>query len=293
MGRRRKHEEEHENHERWLVSYADFITLLFAFFVVMYALSSINEGKYRILSNSLTQAFRNVTMNTEGAQIVPMTAVTGNVNTPQKQRNTEPNPARLAMRKKMQDMAEQIRRALAPLVRDGRVTINDGAFGISIEINASVLFNPGEAVAGPEAVRALRAVGQVLSDGDFPIKVEGHTDTMPIANAMFPSNWELSSARASTVVRTFIEAGVSPSRLTASGFADQHPVADNTTPEGRARNRRVAILVESMVPPVVNTEQADEAAPSDPLRDVLDTVVPAKGNEQAQNAKPARAPAAD
>jgi chemotaxis protein MotB len=291
MGRRRKHEEEHENHERWLVSYADFITLLFAFFVVMYALSTINEGKYRILSNSLTQAFRNVTMNTEGAQIVPMTAITGNVNTPQKQRSTEPNPARVAIRKKMQDMAEQIRRALAPLVRDGRVTINDGAFGISIEINASVLFNPGEAVAGPEAVRALRAVGQVLAEGDFPIKVEGHTDTMPISNAVFPSNWELSSARSSTVVRTFIDAGVSPGRLTAIGFADQHPVAPNATPEGRARNRRVAILVESMLPPVVNTEQAEEAPSSDPLHEVLDTVLPAKAAEPAQGGKPARSQA--
>ncbi len=260
MARRRHREEEHDHHERWLVSYADFITLLFAFFVVMYALSSINEGKYRLLANSLTQAFRNVTTNSEGMQIVPPNAASGAVSTPQKQRASEPSQARTAMRRKMQDMAEQIRRVLEPMVRDGRVTVSDGAYGISIEINASLLFNSGEAIAGNEAVRALHAVGQVLSEGDFPIRVEGHTDNAPIGTTHYPSNWELSSARASTVVRTFIEAGVNPARLTAIGFADQRPVADNDMQEGRARNRRVAILVESMLPPA---ELVQEAAPVD------------------------------
>ncbi len=269
MGRRRQYEEEHENHERWLVSYADFITLLFAFFVVMYALSSINEGKYHILSTALIEAFR----NPDGTRIVPMPAAASN-EVPKKPHSGEQNRARQVMREKMQGMAEQIRRALAPLVQDGRVTINDGAFGISIEINASVLFNPAEAVAGPEAVRALRAVGQVLANGDFPIKVEGHTDTIPIGNTVFPSNWELSSARASTVVRTFIDSGVAPSRLTASGFADQRPVADNATLEGRARNRRVAILVESMLPPPTADTDAPQQKRSDPLHEVLDSVVP-------------------
>ncbi|WP_341675329.1 flagellar motor protein MotD [Niveibacterium sp. SC-1] len=258
-GRRRKHEEEHENHERWLVSYADFITLLFAFFVVMYAISSINEGKYRVLSNSLVNAFRSVDTNAEGMQVAPRTAVAATVPAV-KQPKTQADPreeARKRLRRQMQDMAEQVRRVLAPLVREGRVTINDGPYGISIEINASVLFNPGEAVLGNEAARAMRAIGEVLSQGDFPVKVEGHTDTSPIANSLFASNWELSAVRAATVVRTFIDARVDPRRLTAAGYADQRPVADNSTPEGRARNRRVAILIESMLPP-----EANEAAPA-------------------------------
>ena len=98
-----------------------------------------------------------------------------------------------------------------------------------------------------EANRALRAVAEVIAGGDFPIKVEGHTDTLPISTPYFPSNWELSSARASSVVRLFVESGVAPGRLTAAGYSDQRPVADNASPEGRARNRRVTILIESRV----------------------------------------------
>jgi len=264
-GRRRKHEEEHENHERWLVSYADFITLLFAFFVVMYAISSINEGKYRVLSNSLVSAFRSVSTNADGMQIVPRTTVAAAVPAvkPNKAQADPREEARTRLRRQMQDMAEQVRRVLAPLVREGKVTVNDGPYGISIEINASVLFNPGEAVLGGEASRAMHAIGEVLSQGDFPIKVEGHTDTTPIANQLFASNWELSAVRAATVVRTFIDSRVDPRRLTAAGYADQRPVADNSTPEGRARNRRVAILIESMLPPEAG-DAAGAAAASAP-----------------------------
>lgn len=251
MGRRRAHEEEHENHERWLVSYADFITLLFAFFVVMYAISSVNEGKYRVLSNSLVSAFRNVTNNAEGLQIVPLAAVSGGIPQmkPQKQAPQRDEPARAELRQKMQNMADEVRRVLAPLVQDGQVSINEGPFGISIEINASALFAPGEAVLSADAVRALRAVGEVVAQGDFPIKIEGHTDTLPISNQLFASNWELSAVRASSVVRLFVETGVDARRLTAAGYADQRPVAENSTAEGRSRNRRVAILIESMLPP--------------------------------------------
>lgn len=247
---RRKQEDEHENLERWMVSYADFLTLMFAFFVVMYAISSVNEGKYRVLSNSLVSAFRSQA-NTEGAQITPVTAVTVPVPTvrpPSPSRSDDPK--RVQMMQQMQDMADQVRRVLAPLLKDGRVSVNEGAFGISIEINASALFAPGEALLGGEAVRALRAVGQVLANGDFPVKVEGHTDTLPISNQLFASNWELSAVRASAVVRLFVESGVDPRRLSAAGYADQRPIADNKTPEGRSRNRRVAIQIESMLPPV-------------------------------------------
>jgi len=250
--RRRPYREEFENTERWLVSYADFITLLFAFFVVMYSLSSINEGKYRILSDSLIQAFRSASVSAEGRKIVeppvivPSSPVAPPIRRPDA--HDKQGAAREQVARKMRDMASSIRRVLEPITGDGQVRVTEGAYGVTVEINASVLFSPGEADLGSEAGTALRAVAGVIADSEFPILVEGHTDSNPISTLRFPSNWELSSARASSVVRLFIENGVPPHRLTAAGYADQRPIADNDTDAGRARNRRVAIMLESRVP---------------------------------------------
>lgn len=250
MARRRRGEEEHENHERWLVSYADFITLLFAFFVVMYAISQVNEGKYRVLSDTLSSAFRNIPGTSSGAQIV----VNPNAPLPVTIPTKRPTPAvktdesaRLK-REKVRNMAKEINEALAPLVKEGQVRITEGALGITVDINASVLFAPGDARLGAGAIQALTAVARILAPTDFPVTVEGHTDNAPISTAQFPSNWELSGMRASSVVRLFIDNDVDPRRLTATGYADQRPVEDNATPEGRSRNRRVAITIESRTP---------------------------------------------
>jgi len=250
MGRRRK-EEEHENHERWLVSYADFITLLFAFFVVMYAVSSVNEGKYRVLSDSIASAFRNIPGSAAGAMVqvhpnAPM-PVTIPFKKPQVA-NIKTDANREKNKELLRTKAKEITEALAPLVASGQVRITEGALGITVEINASVLFDSGEARLQLPAVRALTAVGQILATTDFPITVEGHTDNAPISTLLFPSNWELSGARAASVVRLFIETGVDPRRLTATGHAEQRPVADNASLEGRQRNRRVAITMESRTP---------------------------------------------
>ena len=137
---------------------------------------------------------------------------------------------------------------LAPLVREGQVRITEGALAVTVDINASVLFAPGDARLDFGAVQALTAVARILAPTDFPVTVEGHTDNTPIATPMFPSNWELSGMRASAVVRLFIDQGVDPRRLTATGYADQRPVDDNASPEGRSRNRRVAITIESKAP---------------------------------------------
>ena len=251
MGRRRRGEEEHENHERWLVSYADFITLLFAFFVVMYAISSLNEGKYRVLSDSISSAFKNVPGQTAGA----MPQVNPNVPTPVAVPFKRPQPANIksdVVREKNRDLlrnkAKEITDALAPLVQQGHVRVTEGALGITVEINASVLFDSGEARLQVPAMVALTAVGQILATTDFPVTVEGHTDNAPIRTPLFPSNWELSGARAASVVRLFIDTGVDPRRLTATGYAEQRPMADNATPEGRQRNRRVALNMESKTP---------------------------------------------
>jgi len=264
--RRRPHAEEHENTERWLVSYADFITLLFAFFVVMYSLSSVNEGKYRILSNSLIQAFRSANVNVEGKKVVsPPVVVPGSPVVPIKRLNMRDSAAREQAARKMRDMANEIRRVLGPLTGNGQVRVTEGAFGVTVEINASALFSAGEAVLGSEAETALRAVASVIAEAEFPIMVEGHTDSNPISTLRFPSNWELSSARASSVVRLFIENGVAPDRLTAAGYADQRPIADNDTEAGRARNRRVAIMLESRVPVIeLETEPETESSTPEP-----------------------------
>lgn len=251
MGRRRRVEEEHENHERWLVSYADFITLLFAFFVVMYSLSSVNEGKYRVLSDSMVQAFRSISVNAEGNQLIvpPVTPVTPPklAAPPKPVQDAAAAAERQALSARMRSMADDIKRVLEPLSRGGQVRVTEGAHGITVEINASVLFQVGEATLDAQASRALGAVAEVLAGADFPITIEGHTDNIPINTYRFPSNWELSAVRASSVVRLFVDSGVAPGRLTAAGYADQRPLGDNNTEEGRARNRRVTLLIESML----------------------------------------------
>lgn len=243
---RRKREEEHENHERWLVSYADFITLLFAFFVVMYALSSVNEGKYRVLSSSMVNAFRNVPANTasDTQVVVPMPI-------PQQKpaaATKTPDPVKQKQRDKMRNVAKDILEVMAPLIEQGKVRVIETSRGVTIEINDSILFSPGQALLQPPLVKAMRAIADVIAASDFPITIEGHTDNVPINTLQFPSNWELSAVRATTVLRLFADAGVAAERLTAIGYADTRPVEPNLLADGRARNRRVSILIDSAIP---------------------------------------------
>lgn len=250
MVRRRRREEETENHERWLVSYADFITLLFAFFVVMYAISSVNEGKYRVVSNALNVAFKNVAVTNTGGQ--PVTVIQGPPPLP-----IRPNVSRqekiaeqkkVEQRKKMKNVADEIKDTLQPLIAQGKVKLLETSRGVTVEINDSILFSPGQATLQSASVSAMRAIASVLARADFPITIEGHTDNIPIATTQFPSNWELSAVRATTVLRLFNEGGVGSERLTAIGYGDTRPVETNTSIEGRARNRRVSILIDSNRP---------------------------------------------
>lgn len=245
MARRRKHEDEHDNHERWLVSYADFITLLFAFFVVMYALSTVNEGKYRILSDSMVAAFRNIQANSSTQLPIvvppPIAALTQKPNQAARVQEVE----KQKRRDKMRNVAKELLEVMAPLIEQGKVRVIETSRGVTIEINDSILFAPGQAVLQPLSSRAMRAIAQVLAPTDFPITIEGHTDNVPINTAQFPSNWELSAVRATTVLRLFAESGVAADRLTAIGYADTRPVEPNILADGRARNRRVTILIDS------------------------------------------------
>lgn len=245
---RRRREEEHENHERWLVSYADFITLLFAFFVVMYAISSVNEGKYKVLSDSLVNAFKNTTGKPGGQPIAP---IQGAPLIPMK---PIAKPDRLAEAKKveqrqtMKNIANEIMDALQPLIAQGKVRLLETSRGVTIEINDSILFPPGQARLESTSINAMLAIAEVLAGSDFPITIEGHTDNVPISTPQFPSNWELSAMRATTVLRLFNEGGVGAERLTAIGYGETRPIETNTTVEGKARNRRVSILIDSNRP---------------------------------------------
>ena len=231
-----------EHHERWLISYADFITLLFAFFVVMYAISIVNEGKYQQLSDALGDAFGGrgaaTQVNTNVEPVLPLSHIV----------NRKRNEAARREHERMGVLARDLTATLLPLVKSGQVRVTQNARGVSVEINASVLFDQGQALLQPEASEILQAVGGLLRNDPHRVEVEGHTDDVPIASTVYPSNWELSAARASSVVRLFIDSGVVPARLSALGFAATRPVAPNTDPVGQARNRRVAVMILAALP---------------------------------------------
>jgi chemotaxis protein MotB len=244
MRHRRKYldQRQSDNHERWLVSYSDFITLLFAFFVVMYALSSVSEGKYRVLSDSLGIAFGSrVTERTPGpAQTLPRDLPP--------RRIVKPTEPQTRQREQMRGIAQDILRVLDTLVRDGQVKVTQSNRGVAVEINASVLFASGQAQLRADSGRALQQVARVLATGEQSIQVEGYTDNAPISTSQFPSNWELSAARASSVVRLFIDNGLAEARLSVIGYGPNRPVASNDTVEGRARNRRVTLMILAETP---------------------------------------------
>ncbi len=264
---RRKPPEEHENLERWLVSYADFITLLFAFFVVMYAISSINEGKYRVLSDSLVSAFKETPRSDK---MIEMTSRQGEIlpgsgkpigKMQQQPRGDADTPERKRAAESMKQVARNVLDVMQPLVRDGQVRVTQSPRGVTVEINASVLFKSGEAILQPQSTDTLAAVARVLAGVDNPVQVEGHTDNVPIRNPGFPSNWELSSARAGSVVRLFAEQGVPTMRMVAIGYADNRPIDTNATADGRGRNRRVNVLILNEVGGATQEIALQEGAP--------------------------------
>lgn len=246
----RKHKpEERENHERWLVSYADFITLLLALFVAMYAVSQLNEGKYQRVAGSLVSTFgvrsdRSVLITPESAPLSPVQE------SPEEDRAIKKARRLAEVQRQQQEAMEVIARdvvaAFQPfnsLIQNGQVRVIPSSRGLAVEINARVLFAPGQAVLEQSSARVLEAVAQVLKANDYPIQVEGHTDSIPIITDKFPSNWELSAVRASSVVRLLIGSGVEAARLTAVGYGENRPVDSNDTEEGRTRNRRVTVMI--------------------------------------------------
>jgi chemotaxis protein MotB len=245
---RRPRRHEPDNLDRWLISYADFITLLFAFFVVMYAISSVNEGKYKVFSVSLNSAFKNASTDQPEAVILPVNEQEALLKSLVDRRNARIAEEQRKQNEQMQTMVKNLTQVMASLVKNGQVSVSQSNRGVVLDINASTLFEPGEAELQPAAVRTLSSVAQILIQNQQAIEVEGHTDDVPIYTPQFPSNWELSAVRASSVVRLFIEKGVAAERLTAVGKASYQPVASNDTAEGRTRNRRVTVTILAPLP---------------------------------------------
>lgn len=279
MRRKPRHRpEEQINHERWLVSYADFITLLLAVFAVMYAISQVNEGKYRTLSASLISAIAKEPerRDTEIVVAEPVSLPTPPAlildEDPAIKKAARLGEAQLRLQQKMQIIARDIMAAFAPLVKDGQVHVTQSERGVRVEINASALFPLGEATLQQASIKALSAVGQVLKNSDHAIQVEGHTDDIPIITPKFPSNWELSAVRASTVVRLLIDNGVLATRLTALGYGENRPVESNDSEQGRARNRRVTLMILSGLPDVSSDDNSVDASPDTEIGPASDTL---------------------
>jgi len=239
MGRR-QHHEEHLNHEAWAIPYGDLVTLLLAFFVVMYSISSVNEGKYRVISDSLNAAFRGEPSSPLPIQVGPpgtTTVAAPVVQLPPEQRT-------MALRQ----LAEQAESALQPLIMQGLVDMQSGDGFVEIAIRSDILFTSGSAALSTEAQPVIRLLGEALREFPNSIRVEGHTDNVPIAGGAFPSNWELSAARAASVVHLLTDSGVDPRRLAVSAYGEFRPVLPNATPDGRNANRRVVLLIEGSEP---------------------------------------------
>lgn len=248
MRRRRFRAETGQNRERWLISYADFITLLFAFFVVMYAVSSVNEGKYKVLSETLTGVFN---VPQRALEPVPVGEEVSRVRPSPDQ--VIPSPvARVPADQEeidrirgeqLEAIADQLSGEFGELMTQGVVSLNRSEAWVELTLRNSLLFGSGDAEPHYDAFPVIERIAAILAEGDNAIRVEGFTDDLPIRTTRYPSNWELSAARASAVVRMLAMEGVDPVRMAAVGYGAWQPVARNDTEDGRRRNRRVVLMI--------------------------------------------------
>ncbi len=244
MARKKPISHESDNTDRWMVSYADFVTLLFAFFVVMYAISSVNEGKYRVLADTMTDAFKVAPKSPDPIQIGKESKAVSSTSQNEiiKTIKVLPKPERTYERE-MKQIAETVSQSVQPLIDKKLIKVTQHKLWVEIEMNSKILFSSADSELEDEALPALKSLAQVLKALPNAIDVEGHTDNIPINNELFPSNWELSASRAASVVHLFTKYGVNPSRLSSIGYAEYRPIASNSTADGRLRNRRVKVVI--------------------------------------------------
>jgi chemotaxis protein MotB len=284
------------------------MTLLLAFFVVMYAISSVNAGKYRVLSDSLFAAFRGAPRTMEPIQVgdkqvgsgadMQTTVVQQSVLEGRAQSRLAPVPVEVGLSRSsgvartapklpaqaaaaaaaLSRLADQVERAMSDLVRKDMITIRRNDFWIEVEMRTDILFPSGSARLAPGATDIIQRLGSVLSPFPNPVRVEGHTDNVPIKTALFSSNWELSAARAGSVVRVLADHGVEPGRLAVIGYGEQRPVQVNTTAQGRNANRRVLLVI-------LSTELMRQKDPSDPSSVSVDSSADSQQSTAGQDGR--------
>ena len=248
--KKRKLHDDHVNNERWLVSYADFLTLLFAFFVVMYSMSPINEGQFRIFSDAVKLVFNDK---------VKLPDLTPPKEKEFKQKAIlQPEDSTADKQDPLELLAQQLTTTLSPQINSEEVKITQGEGWLELEINSSVLFYSGESRLAKEAVPLISKIVNILDASNNPIQVEGFTDNQPINTPRFPSNWALSAARASSVVYLLEQLGITPDRMSAIGYGEFKPIADNSTATGRQKNRRVVLVI--LDKPADRKKQASNSA---------------------------------
>lgn len=248
MSRRRgrRREEDSENHDRWLITYSDLITLLMIFFVIMYAMSKVDVAKFMTLTQSLAAALHNeqqIPLKNLGSTglVVPANP------TNQGDKTQHPIPpssvAQTQNDKALDNLFNQVKSYIATHNLNGNVTIVNQQRGVQITLRDVVLFNTGQATLLPQAQKLLQGLVPFFQSLNNPVVIEGYTDNVPIDTPQFPSNWELSSARAINVVRFLVSQGISPPRLSGVGYGQYHPVVPNTSAANRAINRRINIVI--------------------------------------------------
>jgi chemotaxis protein MotB len=265
MAKKVKHPE-HVNHERWLVSYADFITLLFATFTALYALSKADASKAKAVADGLREAF-----GTGGAKMVQMEALDVNgipsdksrLPTGEGNQNNPPASTKEAGKQEFEEMKKQVEEYLMTKGMLNKVSVDQTERGLVVSMKEGGLFESGNAELKPEAYAILQELAAKITSYRNPVRIEGHTDNVPIHSRTYPTNWELSSARATNVVRALSERFHVPSgKISASGYGDSRPKTSNDTPAGRARNRRVDIVILSATGEQSEPETiSDDSAP--------------------------------
>jgi chemotaxis protein MotB len=278
MARKKKHED-HVNHEAWAIPYGDLVTLLFALFTVMYAMSSVNEGKFRVLSDAMIAAFNGAPKSLQPVNLgekeagkggdKPLIGITPTalIKVKNPQGSTSPAPTPIPLERDVPGslirLERQVQDAMRALIDAKLITVHRENMWLEIEINTDILFPSGSGAFSTAAEPVLDKLAEVLKPFPNPIRVEGHTDDRPIHTGAFPSNWELSAARAASVVHQFTKQGIDPLRLEIVGFGEFHPRQPNDSNEGRNANRRVAVLVlEAVAPAQATTARVNSDTPT-------------------------------
>jgi chemotaxis protein MotB len=235
---RRRRRATRPSHDRWLVSYADFITLLFAFFVVLYSTAQVDRKKVSQLSTAIQAAFQQLgaypsTGANTSQEIADINQIASAVSTSR----AEEIPDLIGLRKELEQ-------AMAPEILRGDVALRTGRDGLVISLRETGFFDSGSAGVKAASQPAFSRIAALLGEGRYNIRIEGHTDNVRIHNTQYSSNWELSTARSTEMIRLLVvKYGLDPQRLSASGYGEYHPIASNNTEAGRALNRRVDLVV--------------------------------------------------